>query len=159
MRPDQAGDYLTRYLFFLPDRIKEAIKAVVIRFSTGLEFMTQARVASWVGLQTLFIWMLMGVSNYFVFVAFGFDLNLEASFFLLVVVSISILLPSSPGFVGVYHYATVFTLALYGVGEVNARAFALVLHAAQYIPITLMCFYYLKKAHLTLRLLEAEAES
>ena len=156
-RPDQAGYYLTRYLFFLPDRIKEAIKAIVLRFSTGLEFMTQVRAASWVGAQTLLIWLLMGISNYFVFMAFGFDLPLEASYFLLVVVSIAILVPSSPGFIGVYHAGTVFTLTQYGIGKEDALSFALVLHAAQYIPITLMGFYYLRKEHLSLKQLEREA--
>jgi uncharacterized membrane protein YbhN (UPF0104 family) len=91
------------------------------------------------------------------FVAFGFDLPLDASFFLLVVVSIAILVPSSPGFVGVYHGGTVFTLLQYGVGREDALSFALVLHAAQYIPITLMGFYFLRKSHLSLGQLEGEA--
>jgi len=157
LRPDQAGHYLTRYLFFLPDRFKNIIREIIVRFSTGLEFMTRLQTASWVGVQTLVIWLVMGVSNYFVFLAFGFDLPLEASYFLLVVVSIAILVPSSPGFVGVYHAGTVFTLTQYGIGRADALSFALVLHAAQYIPITLMGFYYLKKEHLTLRQLEEEA--
>jgi uncharacterized protein (TIRG00374 family) len=157
LRPAKAGDYLTRFLFFLPDRFKEAIRAIVLRFSTGLEFMTQPRAAAWVGLQTLFVWLFMGGSNYFVFIAFGFDLPLEASYLLLVLVSIAILVPSSPGFVGVYHAAAVFTMKQYGIDTEDALSFSLVLHAAQYIPITLMGFYYLKKAHLSLKQLQTEA--
>jgi uncharacterized protein (TIRG00374 family) len=157
LRPTQAGEKMIRYLFFLPDRVKDTIKTIVVKFSTGLEFMIQAKASSWVSVQTLLIWLLMGASNYFVFVAFGFDLPLEASYFLLVVVSISILVPSSPGFVGVYHAGTVFTLTQYGIGKEEALSFALVLHAAQYIPITLMGFYYLRKEHLSLRQLEREA--
>ncbi len=157
LRPTQAGELMARYLFFLPERAKVSVKSVVIRFSTGLEFMVHLRDASWVGFQTILVWLFMGASNYFVFLAFGFDLPLEASYFLLVVVSISILVPSSPGFVGVYHAGTVFTLTQYGIGKEDALSFALVLHAAQYIPITLMGFYYLKKEHLSLKQLEREA--
>jgi len=157
LRPTQAGERITRYLFFLPDRVKESIKSVVVKFSGGLEFMIQAKASSWVGIQTLFVWLFMGASNYFVFLAFGFRLPLEASYFLLVVVSISILVPSSPGFVGVYHAGTVFTLTQYGIGKEEALSFALVLHAAQYVPITLMGFYYLRKGHLSLKQLEREA--
>ena len=157
LRPTQAGEKITRYLFFLPDRIKETIKIIVVKFSTGLEFMIQAKASSWVGIQTILIWLFMGASNYFVFLAFGFDLPLEASYFLLVVVSISILVPSSPGFVGVYHAGTVFTLTQYGIGKEEALSFALVLHAAQYVPITLMGFYYLRKKHLSLKQLERDA--
>lgn len=157
LRPTQAGERIARYLFFLPDRLKEATKIIVVKFSTGLEFMIQAKASSWVGIQTLFVWLFMGASNYFVFLAFGFRLPLEASYFLLVVVSISILVPSSPGFVGVYHAGTVFTLTQYGIGKEEALSFALVLHAAQYVPITLMGFYYLRKEHLSLKQLEREA--
>ena len=157
LRPEQAGNYLTKYLFFVPERGKEIVRAVVKRFSTGLAFVTQGRIATSVALQTLFLWLCMGFSNYFVFLAFGFKLPLEASYFLLVVVSVSILIPSSPGFIGVYHVAAVLTLSQYGIGGDEAKAFALVLHAAQYIPITLMGFYYLKKEHLSLRQLEAAA--
>jgi uncharacterized protein (TIRG00374 family) len=157
LRPTQAGDRIARYMFFLPLRAKETVKAIVVRFSAGLEFMIQAKASSWVGIQTLILWLFMGASNYFVFLAFGFDLPLEASFFLLVVVSISILVPSSPGFVGVYHAGTVFTLTQYGIGKEPALSFALVLHAAQYVPITLMGFYYLRKEHLSLKQLEREA--
>ncbi len=157
LKPSQSGDLLTRYLFFLPDRIKELIKTVVVKFSRGLEFMIDLKMVSTVSLHTLLVWLCLGVSNFFVFLAFGFDLSLEASFFLLVVVSVSILVPSSPGFVGVYHAGTVFTLSQYGIGREDALSFALVLHAAQYIPVTLMGFYFLKKEHLSLKQLEEEA--
>lgn len=157
IKPSQAGDMMARYLFFLPERAKTSMKSIIIRFSAGLEFMMHWKDATWVGLQTILVWIFMGASNYFVFLAFGFDLPLEASYFLLVVVSISILVPSSPGFVGVYHAGTVFTLTQYGIGKEDALSFALVLHAAQYIPITLMGFYYLRKEHLSLKELERDA--
>ncbi|MDD3732593.1 MAG: lysylphosphatidylglycerol synthase transmembrane domain-containing protein, partial [candidate division Zixibacteria bacterium] len=104
--------------------------------------------------QTMIIWIIMGLSNYFVFIAFGFDLPLEASFVLLVIVSISILIPSSPGFIGVYHAGTFLTLSIYGIGKEDALSFAIVLHATQYIVVTVMGFYYLKKEHLSLKSLE-----
>jgi hypothetical protein len=158
-RPSQVGNLITRYLFFLPDGVKGTVKSMVLRFSDGLKFVMKARSATSVMLHTLFLWICMGASNYFVFIAFGFDdrLTLETSFFMLVVVSISILIPSSPGFVGVYHAGVILTLSLYGIEGEEANAFALVLHAAQYFPITIMGFYYLKKEHLSLKQLGDEA--
>jgi uncharacterized protein (TIRG00374 family) len=156
-KPNQAGQAITRYLFFLPERFKETVRSIVTKFSRGLEFVTRAKAVSWVSLQTLVIWLSMGISNYFVFLAFDFDLPIDASFLLLVVVSISIMVPSSPGFIGVYHAGIVFTLSRYGIGSEDALSFALVTHAAQYIPITLMGFYFLRKEHLSLGRLEDEA--
>lgn len=158
LKPTQAGHLMTRYLVFAPDAAKEKIHSIVIKFSRGLEFIKNFKFTSLVLIQTVLIWILMGISNYFVFLAFGFNLPLSASFVLLVVVSISILVPSSPGFVGVYHAGTVWTLSNYpGISQAQALSFAIVLHAAQYIPITLMGFYYLRKEHLSLKTLEAEA--
>jgi len=157
LKPNQSGELLTRYLFFLPDSIKETIRGIVLKFSRGLEFMKDMSKLSSVSVQTMVLWLFMGLSNYFVFMSFGFDLPLEASYVLLVVVSIMILIPSSPGFFGVYHLGTVLTLTLYNVPDVDARAFSIVLHLAQYIPITLMGLYYLKKEHLSLKVLESDA--
>ncbi len=158
-KPDQAGRFLTRYLFFLPDRAKNFIKTIIMKFSEGLAFLTDLKSVLWVSVQTLLIWVLMGLSNWFVFKAFGFDLPLDASFYLLVVVSVSILVPSSPGFVGVYHAGAVLSLMMYGISKEEALSCAIVLHATQYLMVTLMGFYFLKKEHLTLRTIEEGATS
>lgn len=157
-KPERIGILLTKYLFFLPDKVKEFIKTVVDKFSHGLRFLTNVMSVLNVGFQTLLIWVLMGISNYFVFLAFGFKIPIEASFVLLVVVSILIMVPSTPGFLGVYHYGVIISLGIYGIKDEEARACALVLHAAQYIVITLMGFYFLKKEHLSLKDLEEDAE-
>jgi uncharacterized protein (TIRG00374 family) len=157
LKPDKAGDMLTRYLFFVPATIKNKIKDIILKFSRGLEFIRKPGLVVSVALQTLAVWIFMGISNYFVFMMFDFNLPISASYVLLVIVSISILIPSSPGFIGVYHAGAVLTLNAYGIGNEGAVSFALVLHAAQYIPITLMGFNYLKKEHLSLKRLEEEA--
>ncbi len=157
LKPNQVGNLLTRYLFFLPDRVKELIKGVILKFSHGLQFLTDFRAVMLVTLHTFLIWFVMGVSNYFVFLAFDFDIPFDASFVLLVVVSIMILAPSTPGFLGVYHSGVVISLSLYGITDERALSCALVLHAAQYITVTLMGFYFLKKRHLSLKTLEEEA--
>jgi uncharacterized protein (TIRG00374 family) len=157
VRPKKVGDLLARYLFFLPDKTKEFIKDLIVRFSRGLEFLRNFKAVISVTLQTLLIWILMGVANYFVFAAFDFNLPLDAAFVLLVIVSISILLPSSPGFVGVYHVGVVWSLAVYGIEKERALSCAIVLHVVQYLVITIMGFYFLKKEHLSLKKLEEEA--
>ncbi|HKK20753.1 MAG TPA: lysylphosphatidylglycerol synthase transmembrane domain-containing protein [candidate division Zixibacteria bacterium] len=153
-RPSQVGSLLTRYLFFLPERIKTTIQTIVLKFSRGLEFLKSFRLTGWVAVQTFLIWVFMGISNYFVFKAFNFDIPIDASFVLLVVVSILILTPSTPGFLGVYHYGVVLSLGLYGIGGESALSCAIVLHATQYIVVTAMGFYFLKKEHLSLKQLE-----
>ncbi len=156
-RPERAGHWLARYLFFVPQKGKEAVESVVVKFSRGLEFLSDKKAVASVGLQTLLIWLLMGFANIFVFKAFGLDLPLDAAYVVLVVVSISILVPSSPGFIGVYHAGAVWSMVAYGVAKEDALSCAIVMHAAQYITVTLMGFYFLKKEHLTLKGLQEGA--
>jgi uncharacterized protein (TIRG00374 family) len=157
MRPEGAGRLLTKYLFFLPQSTRAKVNNVVLKFSKGLLFLKDWRQTLWVSAHTIFLWLCMGISNIFVFYAFGFQLPIYASYVLLVVVSISILIPSSPGFIGVYHGGVVWTLNFFNISQHNAVSCAIVLHAAQFIPITLMGFYYLRKSHLSLKQLEKEA--
>ncbi len=156
-KPERAGRLITKYMFFFPETIKRKIELTVMKFSKGLLFLKNWKETAWVSGHTMLIWLCMGISNIFIFYAFGFDLPIYASYVLLVVVSISILIPSSPGFIGVYHAGVVFTLSRFGVDTNSAVSCSIVLHAAQFIPITLMGFYYLKKEHLSLRQLKEEA--
>ena len=157
IKPVVAGNVLVTSLFFLPTGFKSRIREIVLRFADGLAFMKEWKNVFWVGFHTMWIWIFLGLSNYFVFLAFDFNLPVSASYVMLVIVSIFIFIPSSPGFVGVYHYSVAVTLALYAIPKEEAGAFALVLHAAQYLPITAMGFYFLKKKHLSLKKLETEA--
>jgi len=157
-RPEKARRLVSKYLSFLPDKWKDSIDGIISKFATGLDFLGNARAVFSIAVQTLAIWILMGLSNVFVFWAFGFDLPLEASFMVLVAVSLSILIPAAPGFVGVYHAAAVWALGKYGVGLESALSCALVLHAAQYIVVTGMGLIYMSKEHLSLKRLEEVAE-
>ncbi len=157
LKPDKTGEILSKHIPFIPQRVKDIIRELVVRFSQGLQFLRDGKAVVSVGIQTILIWVLMGYSNYFVFKAFNIDVPIDASFVVLVVVSISILVPSSPGFVGVYHAGAVWALSHYNVPKENAVAFAAVLHATQYIIVTLLGFYFLKKEHLSLKRLGDEA--
>ncbi|MBN2226582.1 MAG: flippase-like domain-containing protein [candidate division Zixibacteria bacterium] len=157
LKPEGSGRLLTKYLFFLPDSIKAKIQNTVLKFSKGLLFLKDWRQTAWVTAHTIFLWLFMGISNIFIFYAFGFDLPIYASYVLLVVVSISILIPSSPGFIGVYHGGVIWTLHFFNIEQSSAISCAIVLHAAQFLPITLLGFYYLKKEHLSLKQLQKEA--
>jgi uncharacterized protein (TIRG00374 family) len=146
-------------LSIFPKRFRPIFENTVAKFATGLEFMRDWRQVFWVTLHTFLIWVVMGLSNYFVLLAFGWsDLPVAASFVILVVVSILITVPASPGFIGVYHYGTVLSLGFYGIGREQALSCALVMHATQFLVITLVGFYYLRREHLSLKEIEKEAE-
>lgn len=133
-------------------RVQQLSAEITEKFAQGLRMHHDWPTSAGVAFSSLAIWFILGISNYFVFIAFGFDhrLPIEASFVVLVVVSLLISIPSTAGFVGVYHWGVQISLQIYGLAKGEALAVAIVLHAAQYIPITLLGLYYLRKEHLRL---------
>lgn len=88
---------------------------------------------------SLVIWSCYGVQMYLGvnFVAgLGLPWNVVLSVF--AVSGLSMLLPSSPGAIGVYEAFTVTVLKRYGVEADQALAVALFAHMAQFIPVTLV---------------------
>lgn len=157
-RSQRDSHIMKRVLSIFPARLRPILENTVAKFATGLEFMRDWRQVFWVTFHTFVIWAVMGLSNYFILLAFGWsDIPVAASFVILVVVSILITVPASPGFIGVYHYGTVLSLSFYGISKEQALSCALVMHATQFLVITLVGFYYLRREHLSLKAIEEEA--
>ena len=158
-RGSRESHILKWILALFPAGVRPKLESLVARFATGMVFMRDWRRVFWVTYHTFMIWVVMGISNYFILLAFGLQLPLAASFVILVVVSILITVPASPGFVGVYHYGAVLSLGFYGVDQSAALSCAIVMHATQYIVVTVAGFYYLRREHLSLKQIEEEADA
>lgn len=70
----------------------------------------------------------------------SFSLNLPwySPLLLIGLTSLSAAVPSSPGFVGTYHYAVSVALGVLGVGEDMASTFALLTHILFVVPVSLV---------------------
>lgn len=98
---------------------------------------------------SILIWLLETVKYWFVMHAFSF----EVSFFTLMlmngIVNLATTLPAAPGYIGTFDAPGIAILSAAGVNPEVATAYTLVLHAALWLPITLLGFYYM--AHQSLR--------
>jgi hypothetical protein len=66
----------------------------------------------------------------------GISLDLMEITFALAVLGLGTAIPSLPGFVGTYHWLATTCLVAFGVARADAFAFALLLHALWFLPIT-----------------------
>jgi uncharacterized protein (TIRG00374 family) len=82
--------------------------------------------------------------------SFGIVLPLTASLFIMVLLVIAVLVPASPGYIGTYHYACFKALTAFGIGSEKAVSVALVIHAINFFPITLIGLYYLARGRMSL---------
>ncbi len=140
-----------------PAGFRDKVMGIFVKFTEGLTVIGDMKRILRISYQSILLWIVTGLSNYFIFLAFDLNLPIDASFVVLVIVSIGIMIPQSPGFVGGYHLFVWYALKPYGIVQDTAMAVAVVLHGAQYIVITLVGFYYMRREHLSLK--EAEQES
>jgi uncharacterized protein (TIRG00374 family) len=68
--------------------------------------------------------------------AFGMSAPVTAMAFAVVVVALGMIVPSSPGYVGVFHYLVTVALAPFGVSKDTALSFALVWHGLNYVELS-----------------------
>lgn len=89
-------------------------------------------------LLSILVWLIEGAM--FVLIAWNMGLSNPAAtgYFILGIVNLGILLPSAPGYIGVYQAATVFAFLALGYSESAGLAYGLLVHLAQYIPITII---------------------
>jgi glycosyltransferase 2 family protein len=70
--------------------------------------------------------------------AFAMSVPVTAMAFAVVVVALGMIVPSSPGYVGVFHYLVIVALAPFGVPKDTALSFALVWHGLNYVELSVV---------------------
>jgi uncharacterized protein (TIRG00374 family) len=127
----------------LPDRLAQTAKGLADQFMTGLENLRRPRDLFMTLVASVFIWLTETTKYWFVMHAFNFRVSFFALMVMTAVVNLAITLPSSPGYVGTFDTPGIKTLTAYGIEETTAASYTLVLHAALWLPITLLGFFFL----------------
>jgi uncharacterized protein (TIRG00374 family) len=186
-----------KMFFFLPSSLMSKLEHIIGRFADGLSVFKHRGILVTITSWSVVLWVLTAVSNYFVFMAFGMYPNIAASFILLLFVAAGVMLPSAPGFVGVFQAATIGAFAfmnelnllgnqmtwlkaktaaltapafagatmgaigpmfdsmgMFGISKAEALSFSIVLWLCQYLPVTILGLYYLRREHFSLRTVE-----
>ena len=83
--------------------------------------------------------------------ALGIQVPWYAGLVMLVITAIGIMVPAAPGYIGTMNLACIAGLAIFGVGKDLAVPFSWFYWAGQWLPVTLLGFYYLQREGLSLR--------
>jgi len=136
----------------LPGKIYEKVEPAIQSFVKGCLVFKNAHHYLAIIFLTVLIWTLYLFSLYIMFFVFDFveqyQLNLWSAVVILVVVTFSIMLPSSPGAVGTYHFLCTEVLNYFQVPNDQAVSFAIVSHAMNIVPFTLLGLFYFLKGNL-----------
>ncbi len=127
----------------LPKRVARPLLDFMARFLVGLESLRSFRNVLMIFFTSILIWLLETVKYWFIMHAFDFQVNFFALMLMNGIVNLATTLPSAPGYIGTFDGPGIAVLTLYSVEEAVATAYTLVLHAALWLPITLMGGYYM----------------
>lgn len=101
-------------------------------------------------LWTVGVWVVPAAQAYTMLRALHMDLPWIAGWVVLAFVGLSVSIPSAPGYIGVFHYAAVLAMGIFDVPRPTAVGYALLLHASQIVPITLVGWLFLLREHMSL---------
>ncbi|GAB4232664.1 MAG: hypothetical protein Tsb0021_11440 [Chlamydiales bacterium] len=109
-------------------------------------------------LSSLFMWLAMAGCNYMAMLSVNIQVPFYATFFTMALLVLGILLPNTPGHIGVVELCFVITLQPFGVPKAEAFAAGLVFHFFQYSLYIGWAIYYLHVKGLRFRDVQSEAE-
>ncbi len=123
----------------LPQGLQERLVRGIGRFVLGIVPLRSVWDYPVVAVLSVVIWACYGFIIHLVLYAFDFvsvyHLPWSTSLIVLVVTTIGIVVPSSPGYVGTYHWLCQISLAMFGVPAGPALSFAILTHGVNFLPV------------------------
>jgi uncharacterized protein (TIRG00374 family) len=136
---------------FIPSALQSRLLALADRFMEGLSSLANWRDILMVFFTSVIVWLLETVKYWFVMHAFKFVVSFFALMLMNGVVNLATTLPSAPGYIGTFDGPGIEVLKVFGIAPAVAAAYTLVLHAALWLPITLLGFWYMARESLSWR--------
>ncbi len=138
-REEQALKLLAMLLKPFPARLASGVLSLVRAFLPGLEALRSGWELAKAALITHVAWMLLFAYNALILAGFGFHLPWYAGMVVILTVGFLISIPSSPGYLGVYHVGVTTALGLFSslsLTDESKTAAAFVIHGVQFLLTT-----------------------
>jgi uncharacterized protein (TIRG00374 family) len=135
----------------VPARFRVPVRGFADRFMTGLYSLRSGRGVLMIFVTSIVIWLAETVKYWFVMHAFDFTVPFWVLMLMNGIVNLATTIPSSPGYVGTFDAPGIEILSIFGVERSLAAGYTLVLHAALWLPITLLGFWYMGRESISWR--------
>jgi glycosyltransferase 2 family protein len=119
---------LGRLSGFAPGTLAARLAMLAARFAEGLGTLRDGRELGSVLCLSALAWAIAGTATISYIAAFNLHAPWYAGFFVLTVTNLGSAIPSSPGFVGVYHYLAVLALSVWIPDKSEALGYAIGTH-------------------------------
>lgn len=126
----------------LPQRIRRRTDELYTRFMAGLESLSRPADVLMIFAASVVIWLMETVKYWFVMHAFDFSVSFLVLMLMNGLVNLATTLPSAPGYIGTFDTPGIEVLKRFGVEANLAASYTFTLHAALWLPVTLVGGYY-----------------
>jgi uncharacterized protein (TIRG00374 family) len=139
----------------VPDLVSTEAGRLVAGFAAGFAPLRHAPTAILAVVWTLGVWLIGGLGYWLVMMAFDLELPFAAAVFCMGATALFAVLPSSPGYIGVFHYAIRVGLTIYGQGygvpvpDATALSYAIVLHGVTVLVLLVLGLVGVRMLHLS----------
>lgn len=128
-----------------------AVKKFIRSFTKGIELLRSSQHLLGSLIFSLLSWTFHMLVVYFLFKSFGFGLPLAAAAAVMLINTVALAIPVTPGNAGTFEVAVTASLAAFSVSRSDAVLFALALHLLDLLPIYLMGSVFLHFEKVSIR--------
>ena len=149
--PERVGSLVRGVNRVLPHRIADTLARIAQAFSEGLVVARTPRPLIMALVWSFPLWVMIALEAWLVTQAFRIDMSPTGSFLLQGLLVIGVAVPT-PGAVGGFHEAyRIGVTTFFGASNDAAVAAAIVLHAASFVPVTIMGIVLMARDGLSMR--------
>jgi uncharacterized protein (TIRG00374 family) len=152
-RPQLVKVVVNRVSAVLPERHRGRGAAAIDHFIEGLSLFRDLPRLLWVFALSFLMFGVFALGLQISMVALDIHLPWYAGLILLVITAIGIMVPAAPGYIGTMNVACVAGLALFGVSGERAVPLSWFYWVGQWVPVTVVGFFYLRREGLSLHAL------
>ena len=134
-----------------PERVRARTAKTLEHFLAGLGLFRDLPRLLWVFVLSFAMFGIFALVLTVSMWAFGLDVPWYGGLVMLVITAIGIMVPAAPGYIGTLNLACVAGLALFGVEKQSSVSFSWFYWASQWLPISVVGLWYLRREGLSLR--------
>ncbi len=136
-----------------------SLKKFLRSFSKGMELLKSSQHIIGSMLYSVFSWGIHTLVIFFLLQAFGITLHFAAAAAIMIVNTLAVMIPITPGNAGTFELAVSSSLAAFSVAKSDAILFALALHLLDLLPIFVLGYIFLHLEKVSIRKIKTEHES
>lgn len=133
------------------------ISSLLTKFIEGLASLENLKHTGLIILYSIIAQIVLAFEFHLLFFSFSINIPFYAAYFTASLVGVSTMLPSAPGYIGIFQSFCVGALMFFGVPKDIALSYSIITHIVQYIPVTLIGLFYMINEHIPLSSLARKA--